>query len=63
MSTSEGKRVQVREGEYELRKVSTSEGGLPTAWCRARQAVIETVAVAYELTKRTREKLFAGWAQ
>ena len=31
------------------------------AW--ARQAVIETIAVVYELTKRTQEKLFANWAQ
>ena len=31
------------------------------AW--ARQAVIETIAVVYELTKRTQEKLFADWAQ
>ena len=30
---------------------------------RARQAVIETKAVVYELTKRTQEKLFADWAQ
>ena len=32
-----------------------------SAW--ARQAVIETIAVVYELTKRIREKLFADWAQ
>ena len=31
------------------------------AW--ARQAVIESIAVVYELTKRTQEKLFADWAQ
>ena len=31
------------------------------AW--ARQAVIETIAVVYELTKKTQEKLFADWAQ
>ena len=31
------------------------------AW--ARQAVIETIAVVYELTKGTQEKLFADWAQ
>ena len=31
------------------------------AW--ARQAVIETIAVVYELTKRTQEKLFGDWAQ
>ena len=31
------------------------------AW--ARQAVIETIAVVYELTKRTQEELFADWAQ
>ena len=31
------------------------------AW--ARQVVIETIAVVYELTKRTQEKLFADWAQ
>ena len=31
------------------------------AW--ARQAVIEAIAVMYELTKRTQEKLFADWAQ
>ena len=31
------------------------------AW--ATQAVIETIAVVYELTKRTQEKLFADWAQ
>ena len=31
------------------------------AW--ARQAVIETITVVYELTKRTQEKLFADWAQ
>ena len=31
------------------------------AW--ARQAVIETIAVVYELTKRTQEKLFADSAQ
>ena len=30
---------------------------------RARQAVIETKAVVYELTKRTQEKLFADWTQ
>ena len=29
----------------------------------ARQGVIETVAVVYELTKGTQEKLFADWAQ
>ena len=31
------------------------------AW--ASQAVIETIAVVYKLTKRTQEKLFADWAQ
>ena len=31
------------------------------AW--ARQAVIELIAVMYELKKRTREMLFADWAQ
>ena len=31
------------------------------AW--AGQAVIETIAVVYELTKITQEKLFADWAQ
>ena len=31
------------------------------AW--ARQAVIETIAVVFELTKRTQEKLFADRAQ
>ena len=31
------------------------------AW--ARQAVIETIAVVYELTKKTQEKLFTDWAQ
>ena len=31
------------------------------AW--ARQAVIETIAVVYELTKSTQEKLFADWAK
>ena len=29
----------------------------------ARQGVIETVAVVYELAKRTQEKVFADWAQ
>ena len=29
----------------------------------ARQAVIETTAVVYELTKKTQEKLSADWAQ
>ena len=29
----------------------------------ARQAVIETIAVVYELTKGTQEKLFADWGQ
>ena len=29
----------------------------------ARQAVIETIAVVYQLTKRTQEKLFAYWAK
>ena len=29
----------------------------------ARQAVIKTIAVMYELTKRTLEKLFGNWAQ
>ena len=31
------------------------------AW--ARQAVIETIAIVYELTKGAQEKLFADWAQ
>ena len=31
------------------------------AW--ATQAVIETIAIMYKLTKRTQEKLFADWAQ
>ena len=31
------------------------------AW--ATQAEIETIAVVYELTKRTQQKLFADWAQ
>ena len=31
------------------------------AW--PRQAVIETIAVVYEHTKKTQEKLFADWAQ
>ena len=30
---------------------------------RARQAVIQSIAVLYELTKRTQEMLFADWAQ
>ena len=29
----------------------------------ARQAMIELIAVVYELTKRTQEMLFADWAQ
>ena len=31
------------------------------AW--AKQAVIETIVIMYELTKGTQEKLFANWAQ
>ena len=30
-------------------------------WCMSRQAVIESIAIVYELTKGTQEMLFADW--